>query len=118
MVVPSINSSDIDEFNKRLHQSIAPLHHALELPEPISMSIGATKLPWDDCQLDSWVWEHAILIADWALYQAKNNGRNTTVFINASKEMAAWTDWSVEGLSSAANQGLLLSSTLENNSPS
>lgn len=116
LVVPSINSSDIDEFNKRLHKSIAPLHHVLELPEPISMSIGATKLPWDDCQLDSRVWEHAILIADWALYQAKNNGRNTTVFINASKEMAAWTDWSVDGLSNAANKGLLLSTSLENKS--
>ncbi|WP_334038084.1 ligand-binding sensor domain-containing diguanylate cyclase [Alteromonas macleodii] len=116
LVVPSINPNDIDEFNKRLHKSIAPLHHVLELPEPISMSIGATKLPWDDCLLDSRVWEHAILIADWALYQAKNNGRNTTVFINASKEMAAWTDWSVNGLSNAANKGLLLSTSLENRS--
>ena len=118
LVVPSINSSDIVEFNKRLHRSIASLHHALEIPEPISMSIGATKLPWDDCMLDSKIWEHAILIADWALYQAKDSGRNVTIFINASSAMSTWSDWSVEGLSSAANQGLLLSSTLENNSPS
>jgi len=117
LVVPSINSSDIVEFNKRLHRSIASLHQVLEIPEPISMSIGATRLPWESCTLDSTVWEHAILIADWALYQAKESGRNVTIFINASREMAAWSDWSVEGLSSAASEGLLLSSTLDNDSP-
>lgn len=116
LVVPSINRGDITEFNKRLHKSIASLHHILELPTPISMSIGVTRLPWDNCTLDLKIWEHAILIADWALYKAKSNGRNGTTFISASKEMAAWSDWSVDGLSTAADKGLLLSTSLQNNS--
>ncbi|WP_159120122.1 diguanylate cyclase [Alteromonas marina] len=116
LVVPSINKGDISKFNKRLHESIENLHIALELPTSITMSIGVTTLPWDDSAVDARLWEHAVLIADWALYQVKNNGRDGTSLVTASQEMVLWPDWGVEGLSTAKERGLLQLTLLGGNS--
>lgn len=81
------------------------------------MSIGVTTLPWDDSAVDARLWEHAVLIADWALYQVKNNGRDGTSLVTASQEMVLWPDWGVEGLSTAKERGLLQLTLLGGNSP-
>lgn len=117
LVVPAIKQNDISVFNKKLHESIESLHELVEVPETISMSIGAVWLPWDDCNVDLKIWEHAVIMADWALYRAKNEGRNGTVVVDASKEMALWSDWSVEGLLKAEGKGLLKLTHHSANSP-
>lgn len=70
IVLPGANRSDARQIGERLLAAV----HAYRFREthPVTISIGlATLNPDDDCS-----WEQLLQLADAAMYQAKQNGRN------------------------------------------
>ena len=71
----------IEELCDRLlHDVSDSVFHGIHDEEiPITLSIGYCFYPLSDKLVDNWRWENAVEIADKALYESKNRGRNQWV---------------------------------------
>lgn len=85
-----LNSTSIDyleQFSKKVLNAVNET--SIELPDNIlihkTCSIGCAYLPFDINYSDILTFEQTINICDYALYQAKEHGRNCSVHINLAK---------------------------------
>ncbi|NDW14248.1 diguanylate cyclase [Alteromonas genovensis] len=107
LIVPTIKKQSFKALNDRLHAALTNLHYKLGLPSPITMSIGAVWLPWENSQTDFHQWEHSMLLTDLALYRVKETGRNGTAFVHTTKGLSDWLNWSKEGIEKAEKQAVI-----------
>ena len=107
LIVPTIKKQSFKALNYRLHDALTNLHYKLGLPSPITMSIGAVWLPWENSQTDLHQWEHSMLLTDLALYRVKETGRNGTAFVHTTKGLSDWLNWSKEGIEKAEKQAVI-----------
>jgi diguanylate cyclase (GGDEF)-like protein len=107
LIVPTIKKQSFKALNERLHASLTNLHYKLGLPSPLTMSIGAVWLPWENSKTDFHQWEHSMLLTDLALYRVKDTGRNGTAFVRTTKRLSDWLNWSKEGIEKAEKQSVI-----------
>lgn len=107
LIVPTIKKQSFKALNDRLHAALTNLHYKLGLPSPITMSIGAVWLPWENSQTDFHQWKHSMLLTDLALYRVKETGRNGTAFVHTTKGLSDWLNWSKECIEKAEKQAVI-----------
>lgn len=107
LIVPTIKKQSFKALNDRLHAVLTNLHYKLGLPMPLTMSMGAIWLPWENAQTDFHQWEHSMLLTDLALYRVKETGRNGTAFVHTTKGLSDWLNWSKEGIEKAEKQAVI-----------
>ncbi|WP_182076774.1 hypothetical protein [Deefgea sp. CFH1-16] len=75
----NVNRHKFPILVERIRADIENHHFNIDAPQPIRLtcSVGFVFFPFIDQHPEACSWEYAASLADYCLYLAKNNGRNT-----------------------------------------